>query len=211
APTTRVQLPSFWMDRREVSNAEYEQCVASGNCAVRRLWECTRPTDGGRQPVDDPAPYLDPDQPAVCVSQGEAAGYCFLRGARLPSRSEWEKAARGTDGRRHPWGNDPPSCERGNFSSCGHTAGERVGSYPDHPSPFGALDLAGNVAEWVMPDVGPDGMYEQGHDAEVRGGHFASAPVQLRAAARMFLPSTQERRVEVGFRCAADPDRAHSR
>lgn len=200
SPPTRVQLPSFWIDRREVSNAEYERCIASGNCAVRRLWQCTR----DRVVLDDPAPFLAPDQPAVCISWAEAAGYCQGRGGRLPGRSEWEKAARGSEARRYPWGNDPPTCEHANFSACGRTAADPVGTRLDHPSPYGILDMAGNVAEWVSPDVTPEGLYEQGSDAEIRGGHFGSAPEQLRATARAFMRSTEDRSVHVGFRCASD-------
>ena len=204
-PATRERLPSFWIDRREVSNAEYEQCVASGDCPVRRLPHCVRWQAGAWRAVEDSAPHLGPEQPAVCITHAEAAGYCLNRGARLPSRSEWEKAARGQDGRRYPWGDEPPSCERSNYRACGRKTSEAVGAHPEHPSPYGALDMAGNVAEWVMPDVGPEGMYEQGADGEMRGGHFASEPVHLRAAAREFWAASELRSVNVGFRCALGP------
>lgn len=209
-PQVSVYVAEFWIDRLEVSNAEYARCVAAGACRVRRIEQCERYDDATMDwsVVADPQAFLEPRQPVVCVSRAEAEGYCEWRGARLPSRSEWEKAARGTDARRFPWGNELPTCAHATFdeaslgSGCGKGAPAVVGSHPGATSPYGALDMSGNVAEWVRPDVGPDGTYEAEVD-EIRGGHWDTAVVNLRTSERGFFTGMPPN-VYAGFRCAAD-------
>ena len=148
-PQHTVYLDAFWIDKTEVSNAMYQKCVAAGAC----------------QPSDDyGSDFNAPTQPAVGVSWHDAQAYCQWAGKRLPTEAEWEKAARGPDGRKYPWGNewDVHRIKRLNFADKNtdynwsdkeaddgyqHTA--PVGSYPAGASPYGALDMAGNVWEWV--------------------------------------------------------------
>lgn len=142
APRHRVTVDAFEIDRTEVTQQAYSACIQA-----RR---CPRPTDKW-------SPKTHGTHPAI-VSWHGAVVYCEWRGARLPSEAEWEKAARGVDGRTYPWGNRFPSkskehCKLGNFVGCSHTPGEDepgpVGIHPAGASPYGVLDMAGNAQEWV--------------------------------------------------------------
>ena len=133
-PQHAVYLDAFWIDKYEVTNAQYQECVEAGHC---RQSGCRDDSD------------LNPsNQPVVCVDWHEAQGYAAWVRGRLPTEAEWEKAARGTDGRIYPWGDSPPDCYKANNYGC---AGKPlpVGTHPDGASPYGALDMAGNVLEWV--------------------------------------------------------------
>lgn len=154
-PQRRIELPAFALDRTEVTRGAYGLCVQQGVCRP--------PAVPGRPP--DPSALLPKELPVAYVSWHDAATYCRWAGKRLPSEAEWEKAARGPDGRRYPWGNDF-SCRRGNFGNFagdGRCADEGapgkllpVGSFADGASPYGALDMAGNVWEWVYDPYSAD-------------------------------------------------------
>ncbi len=133
-PQHTVYLDAFWIDRTEVTNAQYRQCVEWGACWEPRYW-------------DDDSLHA-PDEPVLWVSWNDAESYAQWVGGRLPTEAEWEKAARGTDGRSYPWGNSPPACSKANYAGC---AGSPlpVGSHPEGASPYGALEMAGNAREWV--------------------------------------------------------------
>ncbi len=136
APRHEVDVPTFYLDRDEVTNAAYARCEKAGAC----------PSKWGRV-AKSYGPFLGPTQPALPMSWDIAHAYCVWAGKRLPSEAECEKAARGgPEARRFPWGEDPPSCDKANFKGCEKTT-KPVGSYA--PGPYGVRDLAGNGYEWV--------------------------------------------------------------
>lgn len=140
-PQHTVTLPAFMIDRTEVTRRNWERCIRARVCTEAR-------------PVDPR--FQDPEQPIVGVSWFQATTYCTWAGGRLPSEEEWEKAARGPDGRSFPWGEDRPNnvlAAFGREESTGHP--DRVGTHPRGASPYGALDLAGNVWEWVASPYDP--------------------------------------------------------
>ena len=217
-PTHTVYLDEFYIDETEVTNAQYAQCVAEHGCPAHA---CT----GSRTRASY---YCNPEfanYPMVLVDWEEAAAYCAWAGKRLPTEAEWEKAARGTDRRAFPWGNSDPECWKANFVAdpptycVGDTT--EVGSYPYFASPYGALDMAGNVAEWVSDwydadyygvspysnPQGPAGEFGAPYATKVtRGGQF---DFYYGAA------TTSDRNDEyyhggwytVGFRCATPANR----
>lgn len=142
-PAHIVYLDAFWIDQHEVTNAQYIQCVDTETCPPRTTdnWSSyTRDSYYRNSEFDD--------FPVVFVSRYEAEAYCQWADRRLPTEAEWEKAARGTDGRAYPWGNNPPNDSLLNYNNAvGDTTA--VGQYLEGASPYGAFDMAGNVWEWV--------------------------------------------------------------
>jgi eukaryotic-like serine/threonine-protein kinase len=195
-PAHRVFLDSYWIDVTEVSNGEFAACVAAAGC--------TPPRHSFR--YDDPS-YRD--HPVLGVAHDEAAAYCVWAGRRLPTEAEWEKAARGTDGRQYPWGNEPPDVLRANFSGVRQDTAA-VGSFPAGASPYGVLDMAGNVWEWVSdayaatyyaesPARNPAGA-ESVNQFVIRGGSWTAGPTATRSANRFW--AYPRRNDTDGFRCA---------
>lgn len=140
-PAHTVYLDAFWLDRTPVTNALYARCVAAGAC----------PSPAQRRSNTRADYYGSPgfaDFPILYVSWSDARAYCAWAGKRLPSEAEWEKAARGSDGRLYPWGS-AFDAKRLNSAEAGPGDTTRVGSYPDGVSPYGALDMAGNAWQWV--------------------------------------------------------------
>jgi formylglycine-generating enzyme required for sulfatase activity len=202
-PTHRVSLDAFYIDRYEVTVAQYAKFVESEDSEPPFLWQEAR-----RGPNDE--------NPVLGVDWHDAAAYCRWAGKRLPAEAEWEKAARGTDGRIYPWGNDPPTPAHANFgheTTKGYAALAKVGSFEKGKSPYGVYDLAGNVWEWVAdrydehyyqhsPEQNPRGP-TTGPLRALRGGAWNSAPTVLASTNRNAnVPSA--RRSDVGFRCAQD-------
>jgi serine/threonine protein kinase/formylglycine-generating enzyme required for sulfatase activity len=138
-PQHTVYLDAFWIDRTEVTNAQYRKCVEAGICQPPLACLFGQPT------FNDTAKT---DHPVVCASWKDADTYCKWAEARLPTEAEWEKAARGTDGRVYPWGGNTPTCEEVQYASCGGRTAA-VESKPEGASPYGVLHMAGNVSEWV--------------------------------------------------------------
>lgn len=222
-PAHEVFLSDFWMDRTEVTVAQYRRCVASG--------QCLEPPYGAGA-----ARFDQPNFPVVNVSWYDATNYCRWAGGRLPTEAEWERAARGPKGRRFPWGNVYNSALANHGKVFGEVMHNRlqwvvyasseeedesdgfleiapVSSFRDGRTPDGFHDLAGNVEEWVSdyfqpqyPEgslVNPRGP-DQGEFRSVRGGSYIHGRHQLRTTARRFdLPSM--RRPWRGFRCARNP------
>jgi formylglycine-generating enzyme required for sulfatase activity len=211
-PVHTVYLDAFYIDKTEVTNAKYQQCVEAGNCRAPTTCDWGEPTYGDASKAD---------HPVVCVNWNDAQAYCAWAGARLPTEAEWEKAARGTDGRMYPWGNTFDGsrvnfCDRNcesNWKDTGADDGYAqtapVGSYPQGASPYGALDMAGNVWEWVAdwhddyassPESNPKGPASGVYRVE-RGGSWLEDEASLRAAGRDGdVPDGTNN--GVGFRCA---------
>ncbi|NSW53370.1 MAG: SUMF1/EgtB/PvdO family nonheme iron enzyme [Anaerolineae bacterium] len=211
-PVHDVFLDAYWMDQYEVSNGQYEQCVAEGACPEPFSKQSyTRSLYYGTQEYAD--------YPVVWVTWFHAATYCQWAGGRLPTEAEWEKAAKGTDGRRYPWGNNAPDCSYLNFQDYSETNNcvvvdtVAVGSYPEGASPYGVMDMAGNIYEWVgdwysgsyyqsSPTENPTGPLF-GNYRVIRGGYWSSTAANLRASTRTHL-EPGSRWHEFGFRCVMD-------
>ncbi len=192
-PVSNVFVQDFWIDKFEVTNARYLRCMKDG--------ACTRPV--GRA-YDD---FTKADHPVTVISWQQAVAYCRWAGKRLPTEAEWEKAARGTDGRRYPWGNRFDA-DRAN---AGYTAGTTaVGSYPLGASPYGAMDMAGNVWEWTSslyepypydPNDGREDLGARGPRVN-RGGSWYHTSKYVRTSHRANVSHIYRRKADLGFRCA---------
>jgi formylglycine-generating enzyme required for sulfatase activity len=147
-PAHGVTVNSFLLDQNEVTNADYGECVKAGACRAPDSLAGSKLTNGR------PEEFKKPDHPVVGVSWSDATAYCAFRGKRLPREAEWERAARGADGRSYVWGNDEPDPKRhGVFG--GQATTRAVRGYPDGRGPYGHFDLAGNVWEWVHDEYDP--------------------------------------------------------
>jgi iron(II)-dependent oxidoreductase len=203
-PAHRVELPAFSIDRTPVTNRQFARFldavgpkgprgeayydVDDGDARIHRRGGAWRADPGAE------------DHPVVEASWYGARAYCAWAGRRLPTEAEWEKAARGTDGRRHPWGNEPPDATRAHFDG-GWNDLRPVGRLPRGASPYGVLDMAGNGWEWVSsayrpyPYVATDGREDPDRDEArgTRGGGHDSRPAELTTTHR-------GRHVSRGFR-----------
>jgi len=226
-PQRRLWLDNFYLDKHEVTTAQYAACTTTKACSAHHLQG-----DEGAGKAYSPNRYCNwrpgkgDAQPLNCVSWTQADFYCRWVGKRLPTEAEWEKAARGTDGRRFPWGNKRPNCKRaimlwGGVGGCKRDSTFTVGSLTKGDSPYGAKDMAGNVYEWVndwynakyyatAPAFNPQGP-KSGQQRLVRGGSWYNYGNYLRAAYRTRLPKGETRMIHVGFRCARDGPKATSR
>lgn len=212
-PLHEVELDAFYIDKYEVTNAQYMAYVeATGTEAPQFIREDA---------------YNQPNQPVVGLLWNFARDYCAWAGLQLPSEAQWEKAASGGDGRIYPWGDDAPTELEGNFNfSSGPTT---VGSFPAGVSPYGVYDMAGNVWEWTIdeyehtyynrsPVVNPVNLKDEGlndgPDRTLRGGGWFSTARNVRVPVRsslqiMDMQYEQNPDVDsslmfarIGFRCA---------
>jgi formylglycine-generating enzyme required for sulfatase activity len=218
-PAHTVNLSEFWIDKTEVTNAMYAMCVTDGKCSPPRKTSFYLSETTAIDNYYGSSQYAD--HPVVYVSWESANNYCTWTGKRLPTEAEWEKAARGTDGRLFPWGSDAPTCERAKSFDCPPTGAIKVGSLPSGVSPYGALDMVGNVWEWVAdfysegtylnsPAANPTGPSSGNADNQhvVRGGGsftMSSKITDFSASARSFGNLVDNRPLAfftTGFRCA---------
>ena len=201
-PQHMVTLDGFWIDQTEVSNAQFVQFLNEhGNSGLQQVKMIvidqgyTQISQDGNQFVTTEAAL---DLPVLMATWHGAATYCQWAGGRLPTEAEWEYAARGPEGNAYPWGNDPPTCDLANYGDCSRVA-VRVGSRPAGASWCGALDMAGNVWEWVTDRFGPySGLPQENPTGPVsgdvpvlRGGGWHSPHSELRATYRQHeIPAT---------------------
>jgi formylglycine-generating enzyme len=216
-PARRVYLSAFAIDRVEVTVAAYRACVQAGVCAATPL-------------TASDERFTAPTMPVTSATYAEAETFCRWRGARLPSEAEWERAARGTDGRVWPWGNvlNPNAFNHGRFAgrddvggdyaalirpdaSDGATFVSPVGAHPEGASPEGLYDMAGNVMEWTSDFYGKDAPQKSSvvnpRGPEIaqmhvlRGGSWRQPAFFARTTYRE-AATPETRSAEIGFRCA---------
>lgn len=191
-PARRLALAAFQIDRTEVRVEEYRTCVDGA--------ACTLPATAPGCNWGDPERV---DHPVNCVDWRQANAYCAWVGKRLPTEREWEKAARGTDGRLYPWGNLEASCERAVIADgdpgggCGRGSTWPVGSRSEGRSPFGIFDMAGNVFEWTRDSA------DANSQRIVRGGSWLGEASAARVSSRVPFPA-ESQDPRLGFRCAQD-------
>ena len=211
-PIREVTLSGYFIDTYEVTAAEYAVCLAEAQCP---------------EPMSTAFPQFDSEctvgqagreeHPANCIGHDAAGDYCAWAGKRLPTEAEWEKAARGTDERRYPWGDGPAPSDACTHAisgfgglGCDLARTWEVGSVPMGVSPYGAHDMAGNVWEWVsdyyasiydgadlVDPTGPEG----GIQRNVRGGGWFSADAGAFTTTRRYATDLDFADAFVGFRC----------
>ena len=201
-PMHRVWIGSFSMDLHEVTTAQYASFLAATSRLAPWQWNTVDLSQHS-------------DRPVIGVDWSDADAYCRWKGKRLPTEAEWEKSARGTDGRLYPWGNWVPNKDLANFASGARFSYSQVlmpvQSYERGKSPYGLYHMAGNVWEWVQdwyntnyyevsPEQNPQGP-EQGQFKVLRGGSWSDLPKYLRPSGSFKLPPETPNSY-VGFRCA---------
>ena len=216
-PAHQVYLEAFYIDKHEVTNAQYEEFILAGGYKSKKLW-----TREGWDFIQDnhiqtPWNYrqnkisTEPDHPVIGVSWHEADAYAKWSGKRLPTEAEWEKAAKGTEGRVYPWGNEMDFSKLSYFPHV--TKIQSVGNFPGGASSYGVLDMAGSVWEWCAdrysesyydrpPRTNPKGP-SNGEYRVLRGGAWDSIRRQLQCTYRYYEKENYQN-YTIGFRCAKD-------
>ncbi len=208
SPVHDVTLPAFRIGRYPVTVQEFDTFIKNGGYSARKYWA------GGYGEFEEPENWERqkqyPNRPLVSVSWFEAAAYCAWAAGRLPTEAEWERAARGPEGTRYPWGNEPPlDASRANYNHAGHPS--PVGLFPNGSTPEGLCDMLGNVWEWCSDSYVP---YETGSQANpagpkegdskvLRGGSWDDDPLHVRVSDRLRLEPTV-RDGGIGFRCVGE-------
>jgi len=204
SPQREIYVDSFYVDQYEVTITRFAKFLKATSATETPLdWESANVRTNGELPV-------------IGVDWYEASAYCKFVGRRLPSEAEWEKAARGTDSRKFPWGDESANPGRANYENSSPKAYEggltSVGHFPLGQSPYGVDDLAGNAAEWVADwysesfargDVRNPKGPETGTGKVMRGGGRFDPGDRINAMKRYFA-SRENRDEQIGFRCARD-------
>jgi len=202
-PAHRLEMSTYWIDKFEVTVAQYQACVASGACAEAGQTAGCNATRADRS-----------NHPINCINWEQASTYCLSASKRLPTEAEWERAARGDDGRTYPWGEDFPSLDRLNYNNNLGTTVE-VGTYPLGVSFYGLHNMSGNVQEWTAdfysadyyansPTVDPQGP-ESGTLRVVRGASWRiGIPQEVLTTTVRFAFVAGNGDSSLGFRCSAD-------
>lgn len=216
-PAHTVYLDAYYIDKHEVTNAQYEEFIVNGGYKEKEFWtkegwdfiqkyKVGSPLKYGRNPIS-----TEPDHPVIGVTWYEANAYAKWAGKRLPTEAEWEKAARGTDRRIYPWGNKMDFSKLNYFP---HTTKLfSVGSFPKGASPYGIMDMAGSVWEWTA-DWYDETYYSQSQNKNpkgpddgkyrvLRGGGWNSIRLQLQCPYR-YYEKPDNTTYHIGFRCAHD-------
>lgn len=201
-PQHAVYLGDYWIDQHEVTNAQYAVCVYAG--------ACSKPYDIATY---NPNKYYEDleyaNRPVVYVTLYQAREYCEWVHGNLPTEAQWEKAARGTDGRIYPWGDEEPNVD---MLDIGHSLAIMLPTcvYTGSNSPYGLCDMAGNVSEYVLDDYDPtfyshspyvNPIAEQGGEIIVKGGSFLDVWYALRSSARSTFGYGDTGADFIGFRC----------
>ena len=200
-PQRMVYLDAYHMDVYEVTTKDYAKFITATQPQAPKAWNQLNLATQG-------------DRPVVGVTWNDATAYCQWVGKRLPTEAEWEKAARGTDGRQYPWGNEVPTADRATLKKRwdGYNTPTPVGSLEAGKSPYGVYDMAGNAMEWVSDWYDPKYYDTAGHKKNpkgpdagkagiVRGGGWGFLPADARSARRI-NPPRETRCTNIGFRCA---------
>ncbi len=204
-PVHQVSLDAYYIDKYEVTVEQYAKFLDSTHHAAPPEWKIMNQPSHQKHPV-------------VMVGWSEANAYCHWAERRLPTEAEWEKAARGADGRMYPWGNDLPTPLQANYGKKKwdkHASLVPVGTLEDGKSPYGVYDMAGNVWEWTSdwysksyykdsPSENPKGP-KRGDFKVLKGGSWHSNPESLHSANRNYSPPGDHHSHYNGFRCAKTP------
>jgi formylglycine-generating enzyme required for sulfatase activity len=186
-PQHTVELPAFEISATPVTNAQYAAFVV----------------DGGAAPPHWPVPAGREQHPVTFVDWDDANAFCAWAGGRLPTEAEWEKAARGSDGRIYPWGDEPDEGRAVVGRGMKRTATAEVGSLSEGTSPYGVLDMAGNAWEWTASWYGPyPGPAADGTERVLRGGSYASPGLRWARCASRSRSHPCRRQAHIGFRVA---------
>ncbi len=215
-PGHEVTVTGFKIDKYDVTTAHYRACVDAGSCTPARTTVPEEPHTITTEPMCNWEVEGRDDHPINCVDWHQAVAYCEWAGKRLPTEAEWERAARGVDGRKFPWGNAAVDCNLANYFPSGNACvgmTSPVGSNPTGVSPYGALDMAGNVWQWTAdwydsdyyddaPTENPTGP-ETGKWRVLRGGSWVTVGMGLRCSKRGHMDPVKWDDF-TGFRCALD-------
>ncbi|MEK7468516.1 MAG: bifunctional serine/threonine-protein kinase/formylglycine-generating enzyme family protein [Planctomycetota bacterium] len=204
-PARRVTLPTYAIDRFEVTNRQYRVFLEKVKAHGDEAW---RHPDQSADKDHTPGTWgakgtTTEDWPVLGVDWFDAYAYAKWAGKRLPTESEWERAARGANGLTFPWGNESPSVGEPRANAGGTDGPRTVGSYPSGASPEGVFDLIGNAWEWCADWYAPEA---NTRSRSVRGGSFWTYPYEVKAFDRASGAAVKEPQRTIGFRCVAEVD-----